>query len=108
MRLNKGFPGRNPRVSVEPQQRPVVVKHFLEMRNMPALIGTVAIKPATQLVIYSALRHLLESVDGHVQGFAVSGSKIAAQAEFQFSRMKKLGCIAKSAMDGVKPGLQFA
>src|ERR1035438_4195608 len=47
-------------VGVIAQQLRVVVQHLLEMRHHPALIDTVAMESARNLVIDSATRHLFE------------------------------------------------
>ena len=42
------------------QQFGVVVEHFFEVRHHPALVDTVAMEPAGQLIVNAASRHLFE------------------------------------------------
>ena len=46
-----------PRVAAKAQQRPVVVEHFLEMRNHPILVHAVAREAAAEVIIDPAAGH---------------------------------------------------
>ena len=50
---------------------PVVVKHFLKMRNIPESIDTVAVKSATHMIADATLRHFIECEDKHFFSFPI-------------------------------------
>src|SRR5712672_829860 len=49
--------GDEPGIGEQPEQRPVVVEHLLEMRNHPLRVDAVAAEPAAELIVDPALAH---------------------------------------------------
>ena len=69
----KFLPGRLISVHIVFQQLRIVVTHLLEMRHDPALVHRIAMEAARQLVINTAPRHLLQSVnENRAQLFTIS------------------------------------
>ena len=79
------------------EQRPVVVKHLLEVRNGPGRIGAVAAETAAELIVDSAERHFLEGDIGHFQRVAVAVARIPAQAKGDVGRMREFRRLAPTA-----------
>jgi hypothetical protein len=57
--------GPRPGVGAERQQRPVVVEHFFEVRDFPALIDAVAAEAAADLVVDAAFAHAAQRGQRH-------------------------------------------
>ncbi len=56
------------RVGVEPEQKPVVVEHFLEVGDLPARVDAVAGEAAAQMVVHAPAPHALERVPQRRRG----------------------------------------
>ena len=44
--------------------------HLLEVRDVPILVHAVAVKPAADVIVHAACRHLTQRRERHVQRFA--------------------------------------
>ena len=83
------------------QQLGVVVAHFFEMRNDPALVDRVAVKPARQLVVNAAARHAFERVRVEFLGPHVVVPRGTVDQQVQRGRMRKLRRVAEAAIPRV-------
>ena len=102
----KRLPGRRPALGVEPQQRAVVVEHFLEVRDGPGRIHRVAAEAAAELVVDAALCHALEGEHRDVQRLLVAGRGVAPERELEIGRVRKLRRAAEPAVPGVEALLE--
>ena len=101
------------RLGVEREQCAVVVEHFFEVRDHPAIIHGVAAEAAAKLIIDAALSHLFQREYGHVQGapvahaVMVAGAGPVAQQAFQVGRVRKLRCLAETAVAFIETLLEL-
>ena len=68
------------------------------MRHHPVLIHRIAVEPARQMVIHSALRHLLQRGGHNVEQLRVPGFQVALHQQVNGAGMRKLGRGAEPAM----------
>src|SRR5262249_54770859 len=102
-------------MQVEAAEQGVIIEHLLKVRHQPPGIYRVAVKPATELVIDAPISHVLQrSLDDLYLGMRRSSANLPpramlvdAQQEFQRHGIRKLGGVAKTAVDRVKIGGQF-
>src|SRR5262245_3418985 len=78
------------------------------MRHEPLLIGRIARKAATNLVVDAAGGHSLAGVQNHVDRFLIVKTHSIAEEKRRMTRRRKLGRGAKPAMDSVIAVLEFA
>ena len=98
----QGFPAPRPGVRAKTQQRAVVVEHFLEVGNFPALIDAVAAEAAPDLVEDAAFAHPAQRGQRHVAG----GLAFPRQQEAEVGRMRELRRAAEAAMHGIEGARQ--
>ncbi len=99
--------GNQPGVRVQLQQRSVVVKHLLEVRDQPVLIHAVAAETAAELVVDSALRHFLEREQHQFAQPRVAVRAGRPQAESEFVGMREFRRAAQTPMHFVETGAQI-
>ena len=95
------------RLRIHRQQRAVVVEHFLEVRNHPALIDRVAAESATQLIVDAALGHAAQREGGHVEGLQIGLGRMrtgapVAQQPLETLRVREFGRGAEAAVAAVE------
>ena len=74
-----GVLGNLPAVDIILQQLRIVVAHFFEVRNQPALIDGIAVEAASQLVVNAAFGHFFEGAFGHSQKMLFAGLTVALE-----------------------------
>ena len=92
-----------PAVQIVPQELGIVVAHFLEMRNQPALVDRIAMKTAGELVVDAAPRHFFERGfrdRKQVLFFSASGGGllVALQNQIDGRGVRKLRRIAEATV----------
>ncbi len=80
------------------EQRAIVVEHFFEMRNFPALIHAVTAKAAAHLVVNAAFGHVPQSDQRHRAHLRFG----MAQQKGEIGWMRKFWRTAKAAVGAVK------
>ena len=90
------------RVRVEREERPVVVEHFLEVRNGPLGVDRVAAEAASELIVNAAVGHVVEGHAHDAKERLVAVARERAQAEVELERMRELGRSAESAVHGIE------
>ena len=96
---------RLPGIGIESEQRAVVVEHFLEMRDLPALVHAVTAEAATELIMDAAFGHADQGRQGGVAGNVIFPAVAAigpSQQERQIAGMRELGRTAEAAMTGIE------
>src|SRR5262249_9817663 len=68
----------------------VVVKHLLEVRNEPAAVGRIAVKPAAHVIADSAARHFFQGLHDHLERSLVPGPAVIPEHELGAERPKSL------------------
>ena len=94
-------------IGIERDERPVVVEHFLEMRNRPFGVDAVAAETAAEMIIDAAFGHPRERRANDGQRFRIVRHTECAQAEFELGRMREFGRTAEAAVHRVEAALQF-
>ena len=87
---------------VRNRQLRLVVEHFFEMRDEPALVHRITMKAAAELIVHAAVGHGTQGVERHVEGFFAVGPDVVAQQEIEHHRAGELGRFAETAVIGVK------
>ncbi len=95
------------RVNVVFQQLGVVIGHLLEMRHSPMLVHAVAVKPAGQLVVDAAARHLFQRQKGDVAEHRAARPRgliahEAVEQQIHHRRMEELRGMAEAAVFAVE------
>ncbi len=80
--------GRLLRLQIVERDLRLIVEHLFKMRHKPPLIDRVAMKPATHMIVQSALRHLLQRVRGQLHRHGAQLGRHALQ-----------GCAAEEQID---------
>ena len=63
---------------------------------------------AANLIVHSAVGHLVERERGHVQGMFVAGAMVIAQQEIDGHARRKLRSSAKTALSWIEPAAHRA
>lgn len=79
----------------------LVVEHLFKVRDKPLCIGGVPMKSESDMVVYAAPAHGLQSLLHHLQGELLAASLPVAQQEEQIMGCGKLGGSAEAAVLGV-------
>ena len=88
----RGVAGRPREIGVEPEQRPVVVEHLLEVRDRPLGVHAVAAEAAAQLVVDAAVGHRGRAWCATIDSASASPvARVGAQAEIELDRVRELG-----------------
>ena len=79
----------------------VVVEHFLEMRDEPALVDRIARETAAEMVVDAALADVMKrNIDGaEIAGLA--GAQAGAPQKFEQCRLRKFRRAARAAIDRI-------
>jgi len=93
--------GQLPAIEIGARQQGVVIKHLLEVGNEPALVDTVAVKTATQLVVDATGGHRAQRVGRHLERGRLAGPDMIAQQKLEQHRLRKFGCAAEAAVGGI-------
>ncbi len=71
----------------------LVVKHLLEVRNVPAAVGAVAMETACQVIDDASRRNVIERVGHHGVGLLIVGMRGRKLEQLELGRLGKLGGI---------------
>ena len=80
----------------------LVVEHFLEVGDKPAVIDGIAVKTAAEVVVHAAFGHLAEGEGGHFERFGVLREGVIAQEEVEDDGPGELGGGAEAAEFGIE------
>src|SRR6202167_3536656 len=92
----------------ELEQLGIVVTHFLEMRDQPALIHGVAGKTAAEMIVDAALANMVQR---HIDGSEIArhpAAQSAAQKKFEHASLRKLPRAAGAAVDRIDHAAELA
>jgi hypothetical protein len=90
----QGVAALRPGVGAERQQRPVVVEHFFEVGNFPALVDAVAAEAAADLVVDAAFAHARQRGQRHLARIRIlraAGRRGRSDAETSAHRRSRRG-----------------
>ena len=75
----------------------LVVQHFLEVRDEPAVVHGIAMEAAAELIVHAARGHLAQSEQHHVERFLVLRARVVAQQKVVDRGTRELGRAAEAA-----------
>ena len=85
-------------VQVVLEQLGIIVGHFLEVGDAPALVDRIAMESAGDLVIDSALGHCFERRLGYVQQFFVARGLVTLQQQIRRAGVRELRRVAEASV----------
>ena len=85
----------------------LVVEHFLEMRDVPARVGRVAVEAAAQMIVDAARRHVTQRGEVHLQRVLALGrvrpvAGVNAGEQVERDGLRELRGVAEAAVHGVE------
>src|SRR5690606_34061818 len=87
---------------VRGEQRAVVVRHLLEVRDEPPFVGRVTVEAAADLVEYSSLCHRIEALDRDAAGPVRAGVEPVVEQQVERARVRELRCLPEAAVAEVE------
>ncbi len=89
-------------VEIIPQKFGIVVGHFLEMRDAPALVDRIAVKATADLVVDAAERHAFERAHGDLQQLGIARRLIAFEQQIDSAGVREFRLVAEAAVRGIE------
>ena len=80
------------------QQLGIVIRHFLEVRDAPALVNRIAVEAAADLIVDAAESHAFEGAFGNVEQVRIARGLIALEKQVDSACVREFRGLAKAAV----------
>ena len=94
--------GHLPGVEIVPKKLGIVVTHFFEVRNQPALVHRIAVETAGELVIDAAAAHSFECAFHNSKQVLLLGLLVALEQKVERRGMREFGGAAETAVPEIE------